>query len=198
MPTDITETRDDTCYFCTSPDNLERHHILPQRFDGSDHPDNIVTVCHECHWKLERLYNKDLWDAIGIEDPRATKESHVRCERHDCIQPATTRENGYYRCDDHSEIKQRNRELRSYDKYDSTESSDRHQSVLYYIFNHIITECPADESRIAAALPDEDTRYELPPGELTRLWIWWGEHRYWIEYSHSHWKVEYRGTMEET
>jgi len=79
-------TTEQTCYFCESTDEIEEHHILPQRFDGSDQPTNVVDVCHDCHWKLERLYNKDFWEAIGVDDPRATKESHVLCSVHDCME----------------------------------------------------------------------------------------------------------------
>jgi hypothetical protein len=79
------------CYFCESTDDIEEHHILPQRFDGRDQPTNVVDVCHDCHWKLERLYNKDFWEAIGVDDPRATKESHVLCSIHGCMEHSVGR-----------------------------------------------------------------------------------------------------------
>jgi len=79
------------CYFCDSTEDIEEHHILPQRFDGSDAETNTVDVCHDCHWKLERLYNKDFWEAIGVDDPRATKESHVSCDIHSCMNPSVER-----------------------------------------------------------------------------------------------------------
>lgn len=82
---------DQTCYFCESTDEIEEHHILPQRFDGSDQPTNVVKLCHDCHWKLERLYNKDFWEAIGVDDPRATKETHATCTYHNCIENAVGR-----------------------------------------------------------------------------------------------------------
>jgi len=76
------------CYFCESTKNIEEHHIVPQRFDGSDEPTNIVDLCHSCHWKLERLYNKEFWEVIGIEDPRTTAESHISCAHTNCSEPA--------------------------------------------------------------------------------------------------------------
>lgn len=100
----------DGCYFCGSEVDIEEHHILPQRFDGSDLPSNTVDLCHDCHWKLERLYNKDFWEAIGVDDPRATKESHVTCHYHSCMKPAVgsyhasgaVGEGGLvYRCEEH-------------------------------------------------------------------------------------------------
>jgi len=94
-----------SCYFCGSSADIEEHHILPQRFDGSDSDGNTVDVCHECHWKLERLYNKDFWESIGVDDPRATKESHVSCDIHSCMEPSVqqygTSEGIVHRCEDH-------------------------------------------------------------------------------------------------
>lgn len=94
------------CYFCGSNADIEQHHIVPQRFDGTDHKSNLVDLCHDCHWKLERMYNKEFWDAIGIEDPRTTKESHITCYYQGCTDPAVDRYNtggGWtYRCSDHT------------------------------------------------------------------------------------------------
>jgi len=75
----------ESCYFCDATEEIEEHHILPQRFDGNDLPTNTVDLCHDCHWKLERLYNKDFWESIGVDDPRATKESHVICSINGCL-----------------------------------------------------------------------------------------------------------------
>lgn len=106
----------ESCYFCDSEDNIEQHHIVPQRLGGTDAKHNLVEVCHDCHWKLERLYNKDFYEALGIEDPRATEGTHVTCEYHDCVNPAVgrfeinpsgirvgnnTRAISSYRCDEH-------------------------------------------------------------------------------------------------
>jgi hypothetical protein len=59
----------ESCYFCHEPDThlLEVHHIVPQRFDGSDDPVNLVCVCPTCHERLERLYDGRFFDALGIE-----------------------------------------------------------------------------------------------------------------------------------
>ena len=95
------------CYFCGSSVDIEQHHILPRRVDGSDAESNLVDSCHECHWKLERLYNADFWRALGIEDPRSTKESHQLCTYHTCRNQATdvvrpeVGADPVPRCDDH-------------------------------------------------------------------------------------------------
>lgn len=34
---------------CMSDDNLEVHHIIPRRLDGTEHPENLITLCHEHH-----------------------------------------------------------------------------------------------------------------------------------------------------
>jgi hypothetical protein len=59
--------------------------IIPCNVDSCS--PNLVYSCHECYWKLERLYNADFWRALGIEDPRSTKESHQLCT----YQPVETR-----------------------------------------------------------------------------------------------------------
>lgn len=109
----------DECYFCGATEEIEEHHILPQRFDGSDAESNVVDVCHDCHWKLERLYNKDFWKALGIDDPRATQEKHVTCYWNQCQEHAVEKmtvgnargdvDLAYY-CEEHAEEqKQRQR-----------------------------------------------------------------------------------------
>jgi hypothetical protein len=56
--------RDDyTCQFCGMTEEehkseygrgIEAHHIIKQRKGGKDHPDNLITVCQECHKTLEK------------------------------------------------------------------------------------------------------------------------------------------------
>lgn len=75
------------CYFCgdTARGNLERHHIVPRRFDGSDKDENIVTLCPTCHEKLESLYNKRFYDTLGVE--KSTDVDGI-CHRPDCTADA--------------------------------------------------------------------------------------------------------------
>lgn len=60
------------CYFCedTTKENLEQHHIIPKRYNGSDKDYNIVTLCRKCHTRLEDLYNDKVLKTIAgqIED----------------------------------------------------------------------------------------------------------------------------------
>lgn len=43
-----------TCQKCkTKIKRLDIHHILPRRIEGSDHYDNLITLCHSCHPKYE-------------------------------------------------------------------------------------------------------------------------------------------------
>ena len=56
----------ETCYFCSSDQELERHHIFPRRYGGGDVPENLVDVCPECHLKLEQLYDSRFWDRLEI------------------------------------------------------------------------------------------------------------------------------------
>jgi len=58
----------DRCQICgdVRPRSLEEHHILPRRFGGGDHEDNLVTLCASCHRALESIYDKQFWTAVGL------------------------------------------------------------------------------------------------------------------------------------
>lgn len=40
-----------TCQNCGSHEHLEVHHIRHRSDGGSDRPGNLITLCHECHWR---------------------------------------------------------------------------------------------------------------------------------------------------
>ena len=42
------------CRKCRSRTHLEVHHIVQRKDGGSDRPDNLVTLCHDCHAVLHR------------------------------------------------------------------------------------------------------------------------------------------------
>ena len=81
----------DPCYFCESCEDVQTHHIVPDRFNGSESESNKVDLCHDCHWKLERLYNVEFWNAIGIDDPRSSRETHLVCEMLECNEQAAVK-----------------------------------------------------------------------------------------------------------
>lgn len=58
----------DRCQICgdVRPRSLEEHHILPRRFGGGDHEDNLVTLCASCHRALESIYDKQFWTTVGL------------------------------------------------------------------------------------------------------------------------------------
>ncbi|NEU56741.1 HNH endonuclease [Halorussus sp. MSC15.2] len=43
---------------------MEEHHILPRRYDGSDEPENLVTLCSNCHTAIEKIYGDDFFDRL--------------------------------------------------------------------------------------------------------------------------------------
>lgn len=49
-----------TCEFCneSDPKVQEEHHLIPARMGGSDADENMITVCANCHRRLERVYNE--------------------------------------------------------------------------------------------------------------------------------------------
>jgi len=69
MPTEPEHHNRENCYFCAHSDSraLEQHHITPRRFGGSDDAENLVTVCANCHRKLEALYGKRFYDDLDVK-----------------------------------------------------------------------------------------------------------------------------------
>lgn len=58
------------CYFCRDDsDVLQEHHIVPRRHGGGDEDRNLVTLCPTCHEKIEQLYDRRFYQAIGVGDP---------------------------------------------------------------------------------------------------------------------------------
>lgn len=72
------------CYFCNAH-GVEEHHIVPQRMNGTDHDFNLVSVCSVCHHKLETLYDKRFYEALGIKDESGERKTHLPCIRNDCM-----------------------------------------------------------------------------------------------------------------
>jgi hypothetical protein len=77
-----------SCYFCHSGPPLHEHHIIPQRFGGPDKPENIVELCHLCHKRIERLYDKSFYEWFGITDESGQRRFHRPCETESCSNQA--------------------------------------------------------------------------------------------------------------
>ncbi len=45
--------RDGCCLVCGSTERLTANHIQPRRLGGSDHLDNLMTMCGSCHSSYE-------------------------------------------------------------------------------------------------------------------------------------------------
>jgi len=73
------QTDTDKCYFCPKRTNIEVHHIVPQRFNGTDKQENLVALCDRCHKKLEQLYDKRFYQRLGIEDTTGVRKNHFEC-----------------------------------------------------------------------------------------------------------------------
>lgn len=86
----------DVCYICGNKnrDVLEEHHIVPQRFGGSDDDENTVQLCSNCHTSLERLYDQRFYDKLGISKPEDSSDGRVVCEKDGCTSEDTSRIEG--------------------------------------------------------------------------------------------------------
>jgi len=62
----LTDYKNKECYFCRDDKqgNLEEHHIVPKRLNGSNNKSNLVTLCKSCHNKLENLYTDQVFRTI--------------------------------------------------------------------------------------------------------------------------------------
>lgn len=67
---------DDRCFICDRGNSsiLETHHIIPQRYGGSDDPENLVTLCPSCHQAIESIYDDEFFRRIGVEDNTVNKQ----------------------------------------------------------------------------------------------------------------------------
>lgn len=94
------------CYFCGAFGGLEEHHIVPQRFGGSDSEGNIVPLCSQCHTKIERLYDKSFYEEFGIEDEEGKRQFHTTCWNKECKNLSTQHWESntgveFYACENH-------------------------------------------------------------------------------------------------
>lgn len=92
----------DDCFICGDghPDILERHHIVPARFGGTDDPRNLVDLCPSCHAAIEKIHDKRFYDAMGVTSPDPIPEG-ADCFVGGCKAEATTRRDGVLTCAEH-------------------------------------------------------------------------------------------------
>ncbi|WP_160135699.1 HNH endonuclease [Halococcus salsus] len=63
----MSNKNDESCFICGEENSivLQRHHIIPRRYEGSDHSENLVTLCANCHVALERIYTDKVLTQLG-------------------------------------------------------------------------------------------------------------------------------------
>lgn len=56
------------CFICgyDNPHGLEQHHLVPRRYGGSDQPENLVQLCASCHAAIEKLYDDEFYQRLGV------------------------------------------------------------------------------------------------------------------------------------
>jgi hypothetical protein len=74
------------CRVCgqTNQDTLETHHIVPQRYGGSDTPENLIDLCGSCHNAIESIYNDRFYHRLQnvIETDSVHTTDDLGHERH--------------------------------------------------------------------------------------------------------------------
>lgn len=63
------------CRICGSKDKLEVHHIQFRSQGGSDTPDNLVCLCHDCHAKLHKGKLTDKESAKLSKAPKSLRDA---------------------------------------------------------------------------------------------------------------------------
>jgi len=64
----------ENCMFCGEGGNIERHHIIPKRYGGSDSDGNLIPVCQSCHQTLESVYDDDFFVSLNTAKGRYPPE----------------------------------------------------------------------------------------------------------------------------
>jgi len=76
------KTKNSMCFCCGTRLRLSDHHLKPRSEGGTDHPDNLVTVCHDCHDEIEGPAD-GAWERVvqfknKIKDGRIAKTKQQR------------------------------------------------------------------------------------------------------------------------
>ena len=83
------KTKNSFCYCCGTRQRLSDHHLKPRAEGGTDHPDNRVTVCSDCHDEVEGPAD-GAWERViqfkaKIKSGRVAKTRQERLnEERDC------------------------------------------------------------------------------------------------------------------
>jgi hypothetical protein len=74
--------RDKVCQYngCSDNINLEVHHIIPRRLGGTDHPANLITLCHE-HHRIQGAHHYDVGLVLNIQDIEKVRGMRIRQAR---------------------------------------------------------------------------------------------------------------------
>ena len=59
-----------TCQSCGLTVGLSVHHILPRDEGGVDMPDNLITLCDNCHNEVEDMGLRDKWQIVDLKRKR--------------------------------------------------------------------------------------------------------------------------------
>ena len=60
------------CHVCGEKHKLELHHICPRHIcpDKIFDENNIIVLCHSCHFRIGHLNNWDIWNPHVAEDSK--------------------------------------------------------------------------------------------------------------------------------
>ena len=86
------------CFICGDhrPNSLEEHHVVPQRHNGSDEPENLVQLCSSCHAAIEKLYDDSFYERLGVEAVDQTGSGDLDIEGEE-LEPHKTQDRGFSR-----------------------------------------------------------------------------------------------------
>lgn len=59
------------CFICGIDNEtvLQEHHLIPPRHGGAENLDNVYLLCANCHQAVEKMYDSNFYDELGIDEP---------------------------------------------------------------------------------------------------------------------------------
>ena len=74
--------RDKVCQYenCDKTTSLEVHHIVPRRLGGTDHPANLITLCHD-HHRIQAAHHYDTGIILCDADIQTSHHKRIRQAR---------------------------------------------------------------------------------------------------------------------
>lgn len=69
--------KEEECLRCGITTSLEVHHIKPRIFGGTNEANNLMLLCHKCHYEYEQITKKFWYPKMNVKYEIVTVENAV-------------------------------------------------------------------------------------------------------------------------